>query len=267
MKLKSEVWAIGLGAVGIGLVWLGSLGTKTTSVNQNTNSKVIATVSPAQTQVVTPVNKEVKTVYTLRVPQEQVVVLAGEVGENAAGIATQITQKSSAGKPVFLLISSPGGSIMDGALIINAIEASPVPVYTVCVDLCASMAAMIHQYGTERLMFDRAVLMFHDAAGGFQGYFPHIKSQFEAVNRYVNRFNTYTAKRSGMTLEALELNEHTQLWVDSEDAITRKFTDKIVYIQVIQNKQPVDLKLLLAPTTKSKASTPNQTPFDFKITW
>ena len=179
-------------------------------------------------------------------PAEQVVILAGVVGQDTQGVAAAINQAASNKAPVFLLISSPGGSIIDGASIINAMEAAQVPVYTVCMDLCASMAAIIHQYGTERFMADRAILMFHDAAGQFQGYFPHIKAQFEAVERYFTRFNVYIAKRQGVTLTALEAAEHKNMWVDSEDAMLRKMNDRLVYIEVISQNKALDVKALLS---------------------
>lgn len=229
--------------------------------------QVETTVLPVKKEALQTFNNT-KQVYVMSVPQEQIVILSGEVGDNASLIASQINQKARRGLPIWLLISSPGGSIMDGAIIANAIEASPVPVYTVCIDMCASMASMIHQYGTERLMFDRSILMFHDAAGQFQGYFPHIRSLFNTVDRYVSRFNNYAAQRSGMTLAELELVEHTQLWVDAEDAIDRNMADKIVYISVIQNNKTVNLKQLMTPTTKPRAAIePLKDATIFNVRW
>jgi ATP-dependent protease ClpP protease subunit len=207
-----------------------------------------------------PVKTTTKKIATLQLPMEQVVVLAGEVDETAFNIAQQITAKGEYGLPIFLLISSPGGSVMDGALIINAIEASPVPVITVCMDLCASMAAIIHQYGSKRLMVDRSILMFHDAAGGFQGYFPHIKAQFDVVDRYITKFNAYIANRSKTSLAELELAEHTQLWIDAEDSLG-KYTDGLAYVQVMEGRgSHVDMRLLLRPNRTRNNITPKFTP-------
>lgn len=191
-----------------------------------------------------------KEILSLLIPREQTVVLVGEVGENAFSIAQEISAKALRGRPVFLLISSPGGSVTDGAFIVDAIEASPVPVITVCIDLCASMAAIIHQYGTERLMLDRSVIMFHDAAGGFQGYFPHIRSRFSTIERYIARFNAFIAHRARMSVDELVKAEHTELWVDAEDALGR-FADGLAYVQVMETaKKQADMKALLRPPTE-----------------
>lgn len=208
-----------------------------------------------------------KQILNLQLPKDQVVVLAGEIGENALGISQEITAKANNKKPVFLLISSPGGSVMDGAFIINAIEAAPAPVITVCMDLCASMAAIIHQYGASRLMLDRSIVMFHDAAGGFQGYFPHMKSRFNTIDRYIARFNVFIAARAKISLEELVLAEHTELWVDAEDSLG-KFADGLAYIQVMEsNNKQADLKALLRPQRTTKVVLPAQEPTFFDLTW
>ena len=220
------------------------------------NSKLTASLSPATTKTVVtyplalqettpPTSNKEKKIYRLNIPAEQVVIIAGEINGDTVSAASAIDRASSNNAPVFVLISSPGGSILDGATIINAIEASPVPVYTVCMDICASMAAIIHQYGTERLMADRAVLMFHDAAGQFEGYFPHIKARFDAFERYVARFNLFISNRAGVSLLEFEAMEHKNLWIDSEDAVSKKMAEKIVHIQIFNDNKTVDIKSLL----------------------
>lgn len=236
---------------------------------KNTNTTVSATNPPLSNMISTPMSNS-KTIYHLMLDENQVIVLAGEITESAVKVATEITNKAMNGNPLYLLINSPGGSITDGSLIIDAIESVTVPVYTVCMQLCASMAAITHQYGTERLMLDRSVLMFHDAAGGFQGYFPHIKSLMMLMDRYVSRFNAYISLRTGMSVHQLELNEHTQMWIDAEDAINNHFADKLVYVDVFssKDKKQVDMKLLLGNHTNNITPTTNPsttTFFDTKL--
>src|SRR5258706_433270 len=83
------------------------------------------------------------------------VYIYGVIDEtNSPQIAQQILTLGKDAKPMTLVINSPGGSVIDGAEIISAIEAAKGPVNTLCVQICASMAAMIHQYGAQRLMLD-----------------------------------------------------------------------------------------------------------------
>ncbi len=225
-----------------------------------------------QTEVlpVVPVNtapKSVnKTVVHMTIPREQVILLLNEIDESSLSVASEITTKAKNGKPLFLLINSPGGNVLDGALIVSAMESVNVPVFTVCMQLCASMAAIIHQYGSGRFMVDRSILMFHDAAGGFQGYFPHMKSRMATIDRYVTRFNAHISARSGMSLTDLELNEHTEMWLDGEDSVAKHFADSLVYIDVLVNKSPVDLQSLIKRTVKPKGTVPATPPTFFDVT-
>lgn len=190
-------------------------------------------------------NLKTKRVLSVQVPDEQVIVLLGEIGENAANVVTEIVTKSANKKPIWLLINSPGGSVLDGALIISAMEAAGVPVNTVCLQLCASMAAIIHQHGTKRYMLDRSLLMFHDAAGGFQGDMRHVQAQFDAVNLYVTKFNYYIAKRAGKDpLRWIQQVNHN-LWIDGEDSVTQHFADSLVFVKVYNTRGIVDMNSLI----------------------
>lgn len=137
----------------------------TTQASDEKTAVTLPVFNPPEALLVTlPVfDKQVK---YLNLVEDQTVEIYGEINESSEAIAQKITSLAAKGKPIYLLINSPGGSVMDGALIISAIEASKAPVYTICTQLCASMAALIHQYGHTRYMVDRSILMFHPAAGG-----------------------------------------------------------------------------------------------------
>jgi ATP-dependent protease ClpP protease subunit len=95
--------------------------------------------------------------------------------------------------------------------------------------------------------------MFNDAAGGLQGYFPHMKSRLEMLSSYINKMNVDISRRSGMALKDFVEAEHEELWMDAEDAVKRKFADKIVSVQFESSLLESPLKdKLFAPMTSSK---------------
>lgn len=241
--------------------------TVNTFLLNNENSTIVKIVTPTVKNNVVSENKtaqKVKQVENVKIQRENIVVLLDQIGVNALDIAAEITEKAnkSNGSPIYLLISSPGGSVLDGALIINAMEASPVPVHTVCLDLCASMAAIIHQYGNKRMMVDRSILMFHDARGQFSGPFPHIKSNFTAIDRYITRFNEYISVRTGMSLNDLLLAEHNEMWIDAEDSLQKNFTDKLVFVHVLNNHKNENFESFME---KYRTSAKNEKPLS--LTW
>lgn len=194
------------------------------------------------------VNAEVnvgKELLKITPSKDRIVFLSGEVGANSLQVAQQIASLSAkSNDAIYLLIDSPGGSVMDGAMIISAIEASKAPVYTVCMQLCASMAAMIHQYGSERYAVDRSILMFHPASGGVGGTLEQMRSRLGYIYKYVTKMNAHVASRTGLELNKFQEMYMPELWLDAEDALSLRFVDKIVSVDVPEQA----LELITIPT-------------------
>lgn len=65
-------------------------------------------------------------------------------------------------KPIWLYVNSPGGDMINGWNVIDIIENSETPVYTVCFAECASMAFHIYIAGHKRYCFKNSILLIHD---------------------------------------------------------------------------------------------------------
>ena len=144
----------------------------------------------------------------------------------------EFSKKSNA--PIYLLLDSPGGSVIDGARLIATITSSSAPVYTVCIQICASMAAMILEYGKERYAVDRSIIMFHPASMGglFAGELDKIVSRLTFLQRYVDKMDVHTAKRAGMTYTEFKALTTRELWIDAEDALNKNIIDRIVHVDL-----------------------------------
>jgi len=179
-----------------------------------------------------PVPSNNSSVLRLNLLSEQVVQLKGPIFENAEFVVEELKQKAKTQKELFLLIDSPGGSVMAGAMILSAMEASPALVHTVCMGLCASMAFVIHQYGHSRLALNRAILMAHPAAGGVEGTLGQMSARLSTITRYVDKMDAHIAKRAKISFEDFKALTVSEFWIDSEDALEKHFLDKIVDINV-----------------------------------
>ncbi len=215
-------------AVGSGLLGMG-VG-KVINTAPVTKEVVTAALPTIDTSKSIDVSK--KTIKQLDLTDKKVLTLYGVVGDESYALAKAITDLGRSGEPIYLLINSPGGSVLDGALIVSAIEGSRVPVYTICEQLCASMLFIIHQYGTKRLMVDRAILMAHPAAGGVEGTLQQMQSRLGTISRYVDKFDAQIAKRAGLTLDQFKPMTVSEMWIDAEDATARKFNDEIVNVRL-----------------------------------
>lgn len=229
-------------AIGTGLLTYGLLG------KMNKTTPDVATITtPVQTTItatsdVRNISKKVERIDLTGEAEKRVVRLYGVVGDGADSITKEITRLSNQNtSPIYLLINSPGGSVLDGAMVVSAMEASKAPIYTVCEQLCASMAFIIHQFGTKRLMVDRAILMAHPASGGVQGTLEEMNSQLQMILKYVYKMDDTIAVRAGLTPDQFKQLWISQLWMDAEDSTARKFNDAIVNLNVNPSLSILDL--------------------------
>lgn len=213
----------------------------------NSSVSNTSTVSPSTTSVVPDPPRNImykaphkKPVTHISAENNNTLFLFGEVAEeNSEAVSQGILALSESGSadPILLVIDSPGGAVFAGSKIISAIEASKRPVYTICYGLCASMAAIIHQYGTKRLMTNRSILMFHNASGGAQGEVNQMLSQLNFVDRFCLKMDIYISNRAGMSYPQFAHYLDSQLWIDSEDSLSLGFNDGIVSLNLTNVKK------------------------------
>lgn len=186
----------------------------------------VNTVAPVQL-VFDPDSPQVK-VFVDKLKADRTLVLEGEVNNySMATLTQQLLQIKDNGEPIYLMINSPGGSIIAGEQFISIMESMKSPVNTVCTVLCASMAAHIHAHGVKRLALNRATLMYHDAAGGFEGELNKIISLVRYVKLKVDKLDSYIARRAQISLQEFQGYTKTELWIDAEDATRWGFNDAI----------------------------------------
>lgn len=192
-------------------------------------------------------------VKVLTLTDENTIELNDEISyQSSLDAIKKIKAAQSNGVPrLTLLITSPGGSVLDGAQIIAAIQGSKVPVDTVCVLICASMGAQIHQSGAKRYMTGHSILMFHPASGGFQGEFDTMISRMNFLNRYINKMDAYVAQRAGIPYAEFKKRTRSEYWLDATEATGERFNDGVVYLEDSRSHSPSIV--FLVPGTEEKS--------------
>jgi len=121
-------------------------------------------------------------------------------------------------KRIQVWINSPGGIVMDGYNIYNAILKSKTKVDTYNVGIAASIAAVIFQAGRNRIMADYSLLMYHNPYGGEGG---------EELEKMKKSLATMIAQRTGKTeAEVLVIMAKTT-WITAGEAFNSGFCDTI----------------------------------------
>ena len=187
-------------------------------------------------------SSEKKAILKLNVDKSRVVYFTDQFSQQSVASAVkqlkELEAKSS--ERITLAINSPGGSVVDGAELISQMEQSKAPVDTVCIKLCASMAAMTHSYGAKRYALDRAILMYHPTTAGVQGQVPNMMSLLKTLTRYIDKMNANIVKRSKLPKEEFDRLVAYELWIDSEDALNKGLIDGIVSLN-IPHEDPSEL--------------------------
>jgi ATP-dependent Clp protease protease subunit len=245
-ELKSSLfrWSILLGGNAlVGIFAPLAIATRTTPGN---TTEVFHTLDNTENRAIEPQTtqksaaaKATKPFTTLVAANNETLFLFGTVeSPNSSALVSDIHRmnEESSKAPILLVIDSPGGSVMDGAKVISAIESSRRPVLTVCYGLCASMAAMIHQYGTKRLMVDRSILMFHNASGSVEGEVTKMISHLTFVNDYVNKMDRYVAHRANMNFSDFSKLQASEIWIDAEDSYGL-YSDQTISLNLTQLKK------------------------------
>lgn len=174
------------------------------------------------------------TLFTLSAHAEVATLYGPVTDQSATQVIAQIQQANKDepnGQPIILFIDSPGGSITAGWRIIDAMAASRKPVWTVCVSLCASMAAIEFEYGAQRGILPHAVLMFHHESGGAEGSAEQILAQGTVMRRQIVEIEEHIAKLARMPVREFREKETAQWWLLADDAIKAHLADIILVFE------------------------------------
>ena len=139
-----------------------------------------------------------------------------------------------------IVISSPGGSIIDGFALFDFIQEMKRKGHTITtksIGYAASMAGVLLQAGTKRVMSKESWLLIHEAsfgAGGKMGVVEDAvkfvkKLQERILNIYAERASKVEGGKSAKSVRNLILKnwKRTDWWISSEEALAHGFVDEV----------------------------------------
>lgn len=155
---------------------------------------------------------------------------------SVANLMTDILDKHHSlekGKPIYLVLYSPGGSIMAGRKLITFVNSLDREVHTISL-FSASMAFHTVQNLGNRYIIDSGTLMTHKARGGFQGEFPgQLEARYYWIMSIIDKMNNTVVKRTkgSHTLKSyLDLHEN-EYWCDGQNCVEQGFVDDIAVVK------------------------------------
>lgn len=166
--------------------------------------------------------------------KDNVLSLDGEMDdEGMAKLAVQARAMDSrlpSNEPLYLVISSPGGSIDAGLELISNLKTLNRPVHTISI-FSASMAFHTVQGLGTRYVLETGTLMSHKARGGMQGEIP---GQFDSryayhLKRILKLDEKVVARSNGkQTVESYTAAYANELWCDGQECVDKGLADEVI---------------------------------------
>ena len=120
-------------------------------------------------------------------------------------------------KPIWLYINSPGGDVVYGLNVIDAIKASETPIYTVCFSECASMAFHIFIAGHKRYCFKNSILLIHDGEVSISNSSSKAKDTMKFIDSLDERIKQHLLENTKITAEFYESIYDTEYYLFAND--------------------------------------------------
>lgn len=132
------------------------------------------------------------------------------------------------GGPIYLVLYTGGGSIVDGIDLIQALNGLKRPVHTIVIH-AYSMGFTITQHLGQRYILEQGNLMQHNASGQFRGEFPgQVNNQLNYWVRKIYKLEEATARRTGKSVKHLRAMFDNEYWCTGADCIKAGFADHII---------------------------------------
>lgn len=131
-------------------------------------------------------------------------------------------------KPIILYITSNGGDVDAGFELIDVIQSSKTPVYTINLGYQYSMGFLIGLAGHKRFATRNAKFLMHDGSNFVYGTGTKVQDQMEFQKRVEARIKEYIISRSHITSEEYDNKLRVEWYLFADEAKERGFTDYII---------------------------------------
>jgi ATP-dependent protease ClpP protease subunit len=193
--------------------------------------------------------------YTISLHKDNSVVFRGVVDQSSvakaeAELLELIIKRGNKTYPIYLTMDSPGGEIGAGLDFIRFLHQYK-NIDTISIFAASMASAIVEANHGQRFVVENGILMFHRAAGGFQGNFEdgEVESQLLLAKNMVRGMELVNARRMGIGLNEYKMLVHNELWLIDSHTVDMGAADAIVAVncsnELIQNKETVTVQVMI----------------------
>lgn len=166
--------------------------------------------------------------------EHRVYQFTSQVGDTSveACMATLAAWTRLGHEPITLCLNSPGGSVLHGLRLYDflrtLVEQHAVPVTTITLGYAASMAGILFQAGSDRVVAPNAYVLVHEVSAGAIGKIGDLEDTVDFVKKLNDRLFSILASRATVSKAAL-LNraKRKDYWIDAETVLKLGLADRI----------------------------------------
>lgn len=131
-------------------------------------------------------------------------------------------------KPILLYIASNGGSVDAGFALIDAIQTSKTPVYTINTGYWYSMGFLIGLSGKKRFAMPNATFLMHDGSNFIWTSGSKAQDQADFNRRVEARVKQYILDHSTLTSKEYDKKQRVEWYLFADEAKEKGFIDQII---------------------------------------
>lgn len=131
-------------------------------------------------------------------------------------------------QPIILMISSPGGYLVETMELCQTILLSKTPVYTVNMGMAYSGAALILMAGHKRFAFPLAKAMVHSGSSGSAGTYEQQEAQQQLYKKQVTEMGQFILAHTTIDEKTYKKNRAKDWYMTDEEQVAYGVVDQII---------------------------------------
>mgnify|MGYP006164259223 CR=1 FL=1 len=157
------------------------------------------------------------------------VIIYDEIGMYGVDAKSFISEIKSipTNQNVLLRINSPGGSVIDGLAIYDAVNRMPQKVTSRVEGIAASMASVIALAADEVIMSENSLYMIHNVWGGEVGDSGDLRKAADLMDKMSDRLVNIYVSKTGKSEDQIRSWMDEETWFNSSEAIEAGFINLI----------------------------------------
>ena len=164
--------------------------------------------------------------------EDRIIMIYGEIDDNVSNIvvAELLYLDSINNDDISLYINSNGGSITAGMAIYDTMNFIKSDVSTICIGMCASMAAFLLSSGKKgkRYSLKNSEIMIHQPLGGASGQATEIKIAADRILKIRKNMNKILSLNTNKDIKTIKKDTERDNFMSSYEALSYGILDKIL---------------------------------------